>query len=118
MIESVSEASEVDRIIAVAAVVAFLAAWNLFLHKRSGGRVWSPLWMAFGTTATAILFIVSGSIGYTLSKHDRFVAHSAWTGGVIWWQITVGLGAAAVAVFLWRMGLRSIRSSNRAAASS
>ena len=67
--------------------VALLAAWNIFLYKRSGGRAWSPLWMAFSTTAAAVLFLVAGTIGYTLSRHDRFVADTAWAGGVIWWEI-------------------------------
>lgn len=101
--------------IAVFGFLAVIAAWNLFLYKQSGGRMWSPLSMAITATATAILFVVSGSIGYTLNRHDQFVAHTAWTGGVIWWQIGVGLSAAAVAVFLWRMGLRSIRSDGRTA---
>jgi hypothetical protein len=104
-----------DTMSAVFGLLAVIAAWNLFMYKQSGGRMWSPLSMAITATATAILFIVSGSIGYTLSRHDQFVAHTAWTGGVIWWQIGAGVGAAAVAVFLWRRGLRSIRTDGRTA---
>ncbi len=89
--------------------VALLAAWNIFLYKRSGGRAWSPLWMAFSTTAAAVLFLVAGTIGYTLSRHDRFVADTAWAGGVIWWEIGVGLGAAILAAYFWRKGLQRIR---------
>ena len=98
-----------DTAIAVLLFLAFLAAWNIFLYKRSGGRAWHPLQLAFSATATAVLFIVSGSIGYTLSRHDRFVAQTAWTGGIIWSQIWVGLAVTVVAIVLWRMGLRSIR---------
>jgi uncharacterized membrane protein YhdT len=102
-----------DMTIAIVSALAFIAAWNLFIYRQSRGRAWSPLWMAFSATATAILFIVSGSIGYMLSRHDRFVAHTAWTGSVIWWQVGVGVGAAAVAVVLWRVGIRSISTNAR-----
>ena len=101
-----------DRILAVAAVVAFVVAWNVFWYRKSGRRLWSPLWMAFSATTTAFLFIVSGSVGYSLSKHERFVAQTPWTGGVIWWQVAVGLSAAAMALFLWRKGLTSVRRHN------
>src|SRR5215203_2586571 len=98
-----------DRILAVAAVAAFIAAWNVVWYRKSGHRMWSPLWMAFSATTTALLFLVSGSVGFSLSKHERFVAQSPWTGGVIWWQVFVGLSAAAMALFLWRKGLTSVR---------
>lgn len=99
-----------DRVIPLLMIVALIAAWNVFLYKRSDGRAWSPLWMAFSTTAAAALFLVAGTIGYTLSKHDRIVAHTAWAGGVIWWEIGVGFGAALLAVYFWRKGLQKIRS--------
>ena len=102
-----------DTAVAVAVMVAFLAAWNLFLYRQSGGRMWRPLSMVITATATALLFIVSGSIGYTLSRHDRFVAQTAWTDGVIWSQVWIGVTVAAFAVVLWRQALRSIRSGNR-----
>ena len=98
-----------DSVIPVLTLVALLAAWNIFLYKRSGGRAWSPLWMAFSTTAAAVLFLVAGSIGYTLSKHDRFVDDTASAGGVIWWEIGVGLGTALLAAYFWRRGLQKIR---------
>jgi len=62
--------------VAVVVFVVSIAAWNFFLYKRSGGRMWNPFSMALTATATAILFVVSGSIGYTLSRHDRFVAQT------------------------------------------
>ena len=98
--------------VAVVMIVASIAAWNVFLYKQSGGRMWNPFSMAITATATAVLFVVSGSIGYTLSRHDRFIAQTAWTDGVIWSQVWVGLIAAALAVVLWRRALRSIRSGN------
>lgn len=98
-----------DRVIPVLTLVALVVAWNVFLYRRSGGRAWSPLWMAFSTTAAAVLYLVAGTIGYTLSRHDQFVANTAWTGSVIWWEICVGIGAALVAVYFWRKGLQKIR---------
>ncbi len=97
-----------DRVIPILAFVALVAAWHLFLYRQSGGRTWNPLWMAFSATVAAVVFLVAGTIGYTLDRHDRFVAHTAWTGGVIWWEIGVGLGAALLAVYLWRKGLQRI----------
>ena len=101
--------------VAVVVLVASIAAWNFFLYKQSGGRMWNPFSMALTATATALLFVVSGSIGYTLSRHDRFAAHTAWTDGVIWPQVWIGFAAGALAVLLWRRALRSIRSDSTAA---
>ncbi len=95
--------------IPVLAIVVVVVAWNVFLYKISAGRMWSPLWMAFSATVTAGLFLGAGFLGYTLSKHDRFVAGTAWSDGVIWWEVSAGLAASVVALFLWRKGLRSIR---------
>ncbi len=100
-----------ETVIPVLAIVTLVVSWNVFLYKRSGGRAWSPLWMAFSATAAAALFLVAGLLGYTLSRHTRFVDGTAWTGTVIWWQVAVGAVAATAAVYFWRAGLRSIRSS-------
>ena len=72
-----------------------------------------PLWNAFSLTAAAILLVVTGLVGYTLSKHDRFVAGTPWTDGVIWWQVAVGGALLAAAVWFWRKGLREIRAERR-----
>ena len=97
-----------DALIGILALPAFVALWWYGFHKASGGRIWSPLWMAFSATAGAILFLVAGLFGYTLNKHDRFVAGTAWADGVIWWQVFVGLGLIPLAALLWRVGLRSL----------
>lgn len=67
----------------VAMLAALAAAWNTLLYKRPLGPRWTPLSMAVTTTFAALLFVGSGSMGYTLSRHDRFVAQTAWTDGVI-----------------------------------
>ena len=64
--------------------------------------------MAFSMTAASALYLVAGFIGYTLDRHDRFVAHSAWAGGVIWSQVVIGALLALVALYFWRRGLRRL----------
>lgn len=97
-----------ERLIPVLTVVAFLAAWWWFAYGRSGGRVWSPMWLAFTTTATAALFLISGSIGYILDRRARFVAGTAWSETVIWWEVGVGIALVPVAVYFWRRGFRDV----------
>jgi hypothetical protein len=101
-----------DRAIPLLMFAAFLAAWTWFLYKRSGGRMWSPLWIAFSATATSLLFLTAGALGFTLSRHARFVAGTAWSDSVIWWEVWVGIGAALMAAYFWRRGLRAIRPSH------
>jgi hypothetical protein len=45
----------------VAALLALLGGWTLFLHKRSGGRIWSPLWVAFSLALAALLYFTGVS---------------------------------------------------------
>jgi hypothetical protein len=103
-----------DALIAIAPLAAFVAVWWFTFHRASGGRIWSPLWMAFSATAASMLFVVAGAIGYTLSRRDRFVAETAWSDGVIWWQVLVGLALVPLALILWRVGLRSLGPDPRA----
>jgi hypothetical protein len=103
------EACVMDRLIPVLAIFALVVGWNAFIYKHSGGRM-RPLWIAFSTTAIAIVLMTAGLIGYTLDRHDRFVAHTAWTGHVIWSQIGVGLLFALAAAFFWRNALPRLRS--------
>ena len=98
-----------DQLTFILFVASLLAGSSYLLYLQSGRRNWSPLWLAFGATAAAMLFTITGIIGYTLSRHERFSAGTPWSGTVIWWQIWVGLAAAVVAGFAWRRGLRGIR---------
>jgi hypothetical protein len=98
-----------DRVIPILTIVAFVAAWHIFFYKQSGGRTWSWLWAAFGTASGSALYLVAGTIGYTLDRHDRFVAHTALAGRVIWSEIGIGLAMAFLAVCFWRKGLQRIR---------
>ena len=67
-----------------------------------------PIFNALSLTAAAVLFLTTGVMGYTLSKHDRFVAGTAWTDGVIWWQVAAGAVLLVPAAFFWRSGLRRL----------
>ena len=79
-----------DRLIPIIVVIAAVASWWWFEQVLTGGRARSPLWMAFSMTAVSAVYLVSGLIGYTLDRHDRFVARTAWAGGVIWSEVAVG----------------------------
>ena len=98
------------------AVLALLVPWWWFLYKyqSSGGRRWNPFPVAITTTVAAGLFLVAGTVGYTLSRHDRMLDGTAWADGVIWWEVGVGLALLLLAASLWRSGLRSVASSARA----
>jgi len=89
-------------LIVLAALVAIQLVWN----RRVGPRATSPLWFAFSTTAAALLFTVSGGMGYGLQKGPPLLAESRWTGDVIWPQVWTGLLFAIIAVFCWRNAIR------------
>lgn len=105
----------VDQVIPVLIVVAFLGGWWWFLYKRSGGRLWSPLWIAVSATAAAALFIVAGALGYTLNRHERFADGTAWSDTVIWWEVGVGLLLVPLAAYFWRKGFHTLRLGSLAA---
>ena len=98
-----------EQLLAILAIVAVIASGAWFQYRLSGRRAYSPLWMAFSTTSAAIVLLVSGMIGYTLSRHDRFVAGTSWAGSIIWWQVGAGAALVPLAVFFWRKGLNSTR---------
>jgi hypothetical protein len=63
--------------------------------------------LAFGFTAAAILFVVSGSIGYTFSRRvGQYWGH--WTGAPVAWEIGFGVICAVAAVLFWREALSSL----------
>ncbi len=67
-----------------------------------------PVPLACSATALALVFLAAGTQGYTLSRHDAFVAGTHWSEGPIWWQVAVGLALLAASVWLWRRALRSL----------
>ena len=96
----------------VAAFLAVLAAWwhfnTWFGRSPTAKKSRSPLWLGFTATAASALFLISGSIGYNLSKRSRFLTGTAWNDGVIWWQVAVGVVLVPLALYLLRRGARDI----------
>ena len=68
-----------------------------------------PVPLACSTTCLALLFLVAGARGYTLSRHDAFVAGTPWIGGVIVWEVAVGVVLLALSIWLWRRAIHSLR---------
>lgn len=102
-----------EAVVAVLGVVAVISAGIWFQFRLSRGRMWTPLWMAFGATSTSILFLVAGTLGINLSKHQRFLTGNAPSSGVIWWEVGIGVALAILSLFFWRRGVRSIQSASR-----
>ena len=96
-----------EQLLAVLAIVALVASGTWFQYRLSGRRLYTPLWIAFSMTATALVLLTAGISGYTLSRHDQFVAGTAWSDSIIWSQVGFGVVLIPVAVFFWRKGLRS-----------
>ena len=71
--------------------------------------VGNPKRAAFTVTAIAALYICSGLAGYTLSRHARFVAGTAWSDSVIWSEVAVGIALLPLAVYFWRKAIRDDR---------
>ena len=96
----------------LAAVLVVLIAWSWQFHFWSNSptarRSRSPLWLGFTATAASALFLIAGIIGFDLSKRSRFFTGTAWTEGVIWWQVAVGLVLVPLAIYLVRRGVQDI----------
>jgi hypothetical protein len=67
----------------------------------------TPMAYAFSATFLAVIHIFSGLIGYRLHRGG---GSDRWAGSVVWWEVWMGFAAAAIAVYLWRKGLRDLRS--------
>jgi hypothetical protein len=96
----------------VGAVIVALIAWSWHFHfwskSQAARRSRSSLSLGFTATAVSALFLVAGIIGLNLSTRSRFLTGTAWTDGVIWWQIAVGLVLLPVAIYLLRRGARDV----------
>ena len=96
----------------LAAVIAVLIAWSCHFHFWSNSptarRSRSPLWLGFSAAAASTLFLVAGITGLNLSARSRFITGTAWSVGVIWWQVVVGVVLVPVAIYLLRRGARDI----------
>ncbi len=101
-----------EAVVAVSAVVAVVSAGIWFQYRLSRGRMWTPLWMAFGTTAASLMFLVAGTMGHNLSRRERFLTGADVSQGIIWWEVGIGAALAALSLFFWRRGVRSIQSAS------
>ena len=90
-----------EPVIPVLIVVALVVAWHWILHKTSRGRLWSPLWIAFSTTAAAMFFIVAGLVGYNMMRRGQAFAGPTWSNSVVWWQVEVGVLFIVIAAYFW-----------------
>jgi drug/metabolite transporter (DMT)-like permease len=68
----------------------------------------SPFAFAFSFTTLTLFFLGAGTVGYNLNKHDRFVSHTSWTDGPIWWEMGAGIFCAVIAAVAWHRAIRSI----------
>jgi hypothetical protein len=68
----------------------------------------NPFHYAFGFTAATFLFLGAGTLGYHLSARDRFLTHTAWANGPIWWEMGAGVVCALVAAVAWHRAIRRI----------
>lgn len=68
-------------------------------------RFKNPFHAAFYLTCAAALLLVSGSIGYNLSKSAET---PRWSEHFIWWQLLVGLAVLPAAAYWWRKALRNV----------
>jgi hypothetical protein len=93
-----------DAILTIAMVVAVMGVWWYGLFPFHSTR--NSLWMAFSLSVASTAYLIAGMVGYSLSRHDRFVAHTAWSPSVLWWEVGLGLALVPVAFYFWRKGLQ------------
>jgi hypothetical protein len=76
-------------------------------------RAFRPLHAAFTLTAAAILFLVSGTIGFSIKKDNWSFIGGTWSDGPVWWEISYGMVALVFAVYFWRKGLEGLPKTRR-----
>lgn len=95
----------------VAVVLALVAGWYYLIYRRSGRRIWSPLWLAFMLTAVALFHAGAGLLGYDVPRHNPFLEEPAvWVGHVVWPQVRLASIVLLASVPFWWLGLKGLRS--------
>lgn len=96
----------------VGGVILVLIAWSwhfdFWSNSPTARRSRSPVSLGFTATAASALFLIAGILGLNLRDRGVFSNTDAWTDGVIWWQVMVGLALVPLAVYLLRRGARDI----------
>lgn len=92
-------------------VVVILAIGTMLVLAARLQQPWgkTPLQAAFSTTLFGLLFVIAGSIGYTIKKSNWFIVTGSWSEDVVWWEVRLGLVLLGFAVFFWRKSLQVLR---------
>ena len=63
--------------------------------------------MVFSALALGAFLLVTGAIGYTVDRHNAFVAGTPWGDAPVWRQVIAGVGMLLLGVYgsrrLWRV---------------
>lgn len=90
--------------IAVVGILIIVAAAFLWHRRIVPAR--SPQSLAFTTTFGALLFLISGLIGFGLQKGPALFSDARWSNTVIWPQVELGLAFLVASIFCWRRALK------------
>jgi hypothetical protein len=93
-------------VVIIAGGILFVVAWTWFINGRRSPVArhrQSPLW-----TAASLLFLISGFIGFNLSRRDRFLNGTAWSESIIWWEVAMGAALLPIAAYLLYRGGQEI----------
>ena len=56
----------------------------------------------FSAFAAGAFLVVTGSIGWNVSHLHGFFQGGRWAGGIIWWQVALGVGFLLLGTHLFR----------------
>jgi hypothetical protein len=90
------------------AVVLVLVAVAVSWHTRVGFVRQSLQSAAFSTTFAAALFLVTGTIGFSLRRGPSLLSDARWSETVIWPQVGLGIAFSIAAVLCWPRALRDV----------
>ena len=88
-------------------VLAVLVFAAIFVVAHRLRPTYHPLHAAFSTTTFGLLFLVAGTIGYTIKKSNWSFISGTWSDGVVWWEVFYGVIALVFAAYFWRKGLET-----------
>src|SRR5688572_16847357 len=79
----------------------------LVVSQRDNSRTWSGrpgyrYQRVISVGVVGLLLAVTGAIGWDVSDAHELFGGMKWVDGPIWWQLGLGVGMVAVAVFMGR----------------